>query len=91
MSTNEIAAAVAIIREYTRIKEEAEAIIEAQKAAIREHMTAAALEDISGTDYKISYHTVNGTKLDTANLKKAHPEIYAAYNKPNPYKRLLIS
>ena len=54
-------------------------------------MTAAALEDISGTDYKISYHTVNGTKLDTVNLKKAHPEIYAAYNKPNPYKRLLIS
>ena len=52
MSTNEIAAAVATIREYTRIKEEAEAIIAAAQDELKRHMTEQGTEDLTGTDYK---------------------------------------
>lgn len=90
MSNNEIAAAVATIREYTRIKEEAEAIIEAQKDAIKQHMTAAGVEDISGTDYKITWHLVNKSNFDKKAAEAIHPGIIAACTYPNPYRAFVL-
>lgn len=90
MSTNEITAAVETIREYTRIKEEAEAIIAAAQDAIKAHMDGAGIDTISGTDYKITFKTVNGTKFDKDAAEAIHPGIVAACTLPNPYKRFLL-
>lgn len=90
MSINEIAAAVATIREYTRIKEEAEALISAAQDAIKAHMTDAKTDEISGNDYRITWKTVNGSKLDQKALEAAYPGLIATFTRPNPYRRFLL-
>lgn len=90
MSINEINQEVATIREYTRIKEEAEAMITAAQDKIKEHMKQQETDEINGTDYKITWHTVSATRFDQAQLKKDHPDIAAKYTVPNPYKRFLL-
>lgn len=90
MSINELAAAVATIREYTRIQEEAESIIEAAKDAIKAHMTSAEKDELSGTDYKITWKTVNGTTFDKKAAEAIHPGIIAACTRPNPSRRFIL-
>lgn len=90
MSTSEIAAAVATIREYTRIAEEAQAIIDTARDAIKNHMNAAGLEEISGSDFKITWHTVNGTTFDKKAAEAIHPGIIEACTRPNPSRRFLL-
>lgn len=90
MSTTEISAAVATIREYTRIAEEAQAIIDAARDAIKAHMTEAGKEELTGTDYKITWHTVNGSTFDKKAAEAMCPGIVKACTRPNPYRRLLI-
>lgn len=90
MSINEIAAAVQTIREYTRIQEEAAAMVEAAKDAIKAHMQAAGIEDLAGNDYKITWHTVAGTTFDKKAAEAIHPGIVAACTRPNPSKRFIL-
>lgn len=90
MSTSEITAAVATIREYTRIQEEAAAIIEAAKDAIKAHMTAAGLEELSGNDFHVTWHTVNGTTFDKKAAEAIHPGIIAACTRPSPSRRFVL-
>lgn len=90
MSNNELAQAVATIREYTRIKEEAEAIITAAQDKIKEHMTQQETDTINGTDYKITWKTVNGTKFDSKALEADHPGIIAKYTQQNLYRRFIL-
>lgn len=90
MSINELSAAVATIREYTRIQEEAEAIIEAAKDAIKAHMTNAEKDELSGTDYKITWKTVNSTTFDKKAAEAIHPGIIAACTRPNPSRRFIL-
>lgn len=90
MSINEISAAVATIREYTRIQEEAAAMIEAAKDAIKAHMTSAEKDEISGTDYKITWKTVNTTTFDKKAAEAIHPGIIAACTRPNPSRRFIL-
>ena len=90
MSINEISAAVATIREYTRIQEEATAIIEAAKDKIKAHMASAEKDEISGTDYKITWKTVNTTTFDKKAAEAIHPGIIAACTRPNPSRRFVL-
>jgi len=90
MSTSEIAAAVATIREYTRILEDAQSIIETARDAIKEHMNAAGLEELTGNDFRITWHTVNGTTFDKKAAEAIHPGIIEACTRPNPSRRFLL-
>lgn len=90
MSINEISAAVATIREYTRIQEEAAAIIEQAKDAIKAHLTSAGKDEISGTDYKITWKTINTTTFDKQAAEAIHPGIIAACTRPNPSRRFVL-
>lgn len=90
MSTNEIAEAVETIREYTRIQEEAAAIIDAARDKIKAHLTEIGAEELSGTNYKITWHTVNGTTFDKKAAEALHPGIIAACTRPNPSRRFIL-
>jgi hypothetical protein len=90
MTSTEIRTAVDTIREYTRIQEEASAIIEQARDAIKAHMDAAGLEDLAGTDYRITWHTVNGTTFDKKAAEEIHPGIIAACTRPNPSRRFIL-
>lgn len=59
--------------------------LEAEADAIRDEFKAAMIdsgdETISGTGWKATWKTVTSSRIDTAALKKALPDIAAKYTK----------
>lgn len=79
MSINELTTKVSELRELYRMSEELENMIETIEKAIRDHMTAADLDTVSGPDYKISWKAFTRSGIDTKALKRENPEIAARY------------
>lgn len=79
------------LAQWQRMQEEAAAMVEALKDQIKEHMTAAGLEVLTGEEHKATFKTVSSSRIDTAALKKGHPEIAAAYTKTSETKRFTFA
>ena len=77
------------LRKFDRIREDAEAEAEAIKDRIKAHMNAANVEDLTGTEYRATWHTVNGTTFDKKAAEAIHPGIIASCTRPNQYKKFL--
>lgn len=90
MTSAEIMTAVATIREYTRIQEEAASIISAAQDAIKAHMDAAGLDTLAGTDYKITWRPCTRTTFDKAAAEALHPGIVDACTTSTTYRRFLL-
>lgn len=75
MNINEIFKQLA---EYTRIKEEAEAVVDSLKDEIKAYMTAQGVDTLTGSEHKASYSLVTSSRVDTTALKKQYPDIAAA-------------
>lgn len=84
-------AAAHTIREYTRIKEEAEALITAAQDVIKHAMEEREQDTITGSDYRATWKTINATKFDTAAMEKDFPGMKARYTIPNPYRRFTLN
>lgn len=91
MSINEIASKVAELRELRRMAEELQAEIDTITDAIKEHMSAEGVEEISGTDYKITWKAVTTNRIDGAALKKAYPDIASAFTKTTVSRRFNVA
>lgn len=52
---------------------------------------AAGLEVLTGDEHKATFKTVSSSRIDTAALKKGHPEIAAAYTKTSETKRFTFA
>lgn len=91
MSINEIASKVAELRELRRMAEELQSEIDTITDAIKEHMTAHDTDEISGTDYKITWKPVTRSTIDGAALKKELPEIAARYTKTTTSRRFNVA
>jgi predicted phage-related endonuclease len=89
MSQNEIAAKLRELRELQALIEQAEA--ETIKDALKAHMDAQNVEEISADVYKVRYTTVQGTRLDTAALKKDAPGIYEQYTRKITTRRFTFA
>ena len=79
------------LAQYTRLQEEAAAMVEALKDQIKEHMTAAGLEVLTGDEHKATYKTVTSSRIDTAALRKEHPDMVAQYTKTTETKRFTFA
>lgn len=79
MGINELTAKVNELRELYRMSDELESMIDAIQDEIKNHMNAAGLDTIAGSDYKISYKPGTRSRVDTVKLKKELPEIAARY------------
>lgn len=79
------------LAQYTRLQEEAAAMVEALKDQIKEHMTAAGLEVLTGDEHKATYKTVTSSRINTAALKKEHPDIATQYTKTTETKRFTFA
>lgn len=90
MSINELSTKVNDLRELRRMADELSAEIEALQDSIKEHMTAAGVDTITGTDYKISWKEIKSSRFDTTAFKKENPEIAAAYTKTTIARRFII-
>lgn len=75
MSVNEMESKVKELRELRRMAEELDAEIAAIQDSIKAHMTAEGVDELMGTDYKITWKEIRSNRLDTSALKKAMPEL----------------
>lgn len=85
---NEIFAELA---QYQRLQEEAAAMAEALKDEVKQHMTAAGLDTLTGSEHKATYKTVVSSRIDTTALKKDMPDVATKYTKTTETKRFTFS
>ena len=91
MSISEMDSKVKELRELHRMAEELAAEIDSIQDSIKRHMDAEGVDTISGTDWRVTYKAVNSTRLDTAALKKALPDLAAQFTKPPAARRFCIA
>lgn len=89
MSENQIANKIKAIRELQALIEEAQAEQEALKDELKTHMGAS--EELRAGEYKITYKNVKTSRVDTAALKKAMPDVAAAFTKETTTRRFCVA
>lgn len=89
MSTTELTALCTQYKELQRLREEITAEMETISDTIKTAM--GTTEKLVAGQYKIMYTTVNGSRLDTTKLKKALPEIAAAFTVSTSSRRFTIN
>lgn len=89
MSTNELTSRIRELRELQALIEEATAEAETIKNALKLHMGTA--EELRVGEYKVSWKTVQSSRMDTTALKKAMPDTYAAFCKTTSTRRFCVA
>lgn len=82
---------MAELAQYIRMQEEAAAMVESLKDQLKERMTAAGVESLTGSEHKATYKTVTSSRVDTTALKKDLPEIAARYTKTTTARRFTFA
>ena len=89
MSNPTMEATIHELMELKRLKEELEAEISAAEDAIKAVMGDEEL--LTAGAYKVSWKTFTSSRVDTTALKKALPEVAAAYTKTTTSRRFSIN
>lgn len=89
MSNAEMTAKIAELMDLRRMQDELTAEIDALQDAIKTAMGDA--ETLVSGPYKVTYKPVTSTRIDTAALKKALPNIAAQYSKTTTARRFTIT
>ena len=79
------------LRELRRMREEIDGEINAIVDEIKAEMVAQGTEELAGTDWAATWHTVQSTRLDTKALKRDQPELYALYSVPTVTCRFCLT
>lgn len=91
MSVNEMDGKVKELRELRRMADELAAEIETIQDSIKKHMDAEGVDTINGTDWKVTYKAVTSSRLDTAALKKALPDLAQQFTRSTTSRRFCIA
>lgn len=91
MSTQEIESKVKELRELRRMAEELNAEIEAIQDSIKAEMTARSTEELTGSDWRITWKNVTSSRMDTTALKKELPEIAARFLLKTTTRRFVLA
>ncbi len=79
------------LAQYMRMQEEISQTVETLKDQLKQHMTAAGVDTLSGTEHKASYKAVSSSRIDTAALKRDMPELAQKYTKTTETRRFLFA
>lgn len=88
MSTNEIRAKAAELKELKAMREELDAEIAAIEDEIKAEM--GDREQIVAGPFKIIWQVVSSSRFDSARFKKDYAELAAAYTKTTTARRFVI-
>ena len=88
MNINEIMTELA---QYSRMAAEIAATVDGLKDTIKKYMEENQLETLTGSEHKAIYKTVTSSRIDTAALKKEHPDIATQYTKTTETKRFTFA
>ena len=89
MSTQEIERKIRLLREMQRMAEEAQAEADALKDEIKAYMGDS--EELYAGEYKVTWKPVESSRIDTAALKKAMPQIAEAFTKTTTTRRFIVA
>ena len=89
MSTQEIERKIRLLREMQRMAEEAQAEADALKDEIKAYMGDS--EELYAGEYKVTWKPVESSRIDTAALKKALPELAAQFTNTATTRRFCIA
>ena len=89
MDINEMESKARELRQLQALIEEAQQEAEALKDAIKAAMGDA--ETVTAGEYKITWKNVTSSRIDTGALKKAMPEIAAAFTKETTVRRFCVA
>ena len=89
MSTNEMERKARELRQLQALIEEAQQEAEALKDAIKTAMGDA--ETITAGEYKITWKSVTNARIDTRALRKALPDVAAAFTKETTVRRFCVA
>ena len=89
MSINEMESKAREVRQLQSLIEEAQAEAEALKDAIKAAMGDS--ESIQAGEYKITWKPVKSSRIDTAALKKALPDVAERFTKETTIRRFTVA
>ena len=89
MSMNELTAKIRELRELQALIDEAQQEAEAIKDAIKAHM--GDTDKLRAGEYKVTWKPVTSSRIDTTALRKAMPDIAAAFTRETTTRRFLIA
>ena len=79
------------IRELTRMKAEIEKELTAAQDKIKAEMTAQDVDELCGTDYRVTWKTVTSNRIDTTALKRQRPDIAELFTTESVTRRFLVA
>lgn len=91
MSINEMDSKIKELRELRRMADELAAEMETIQDSIKAHMDTEGVDTISGTDWRVTYKAVTSSRIDTAALKKALPDVVERFSKTTTARRFCIA
>ena len=89
MSINEMEAKARELRQLQALIDEAQAEAEALKDAIKAAMGDS--ESIQAGEYKITWKAVTSSRIDTAALKKALPDVAERFTRETTTRRFCVA
>ena len=89
MSINEMEAKCRELRQLQNLIEEAQAEAEAIRDAIKAAMGDS--EAVQAGEYKITWKPVTSSRIDASALKKALPDVAAAFTKTTTVRRFTVA
>ena len=91
MDDRQINDQLAQLRRYKRETEDLKEKIAAIEAAVKAEMEAREVEEITTENYRVTWKSVTGVRLDAKALKAERPEIYDRYAVATQSRRFLVS
>ena len=92
MNRNELQNKVNDLRELRRMADELEAEISAIQDSIKNYMTAAGVDEINGTDFKVTWKNVTSQRFDkTAMIQTFGQDCYNGFCKPVTIRRFCVA
>lgn len=91
MGTMELDSRIKELRELRRMADEINAEIEMITDGIKAEMQARNTDTLTGIDWKVTWKEVVSSRIDTTALKKAMPEIAAAFTKSSTSRRFNLT
>lgn len=79
------------LRELRRMADELAAAIDTIQDAIKAEMTAAGVDVLTGSDWKAVWKPITTSRIDTAALKKALPDLAAQFTKTSTVRRFSVA
>lgn len=89
MSTHEIESKARELRQLQALIEEAQAEAESIKDALKAFMGAS--EELKAGEYKLTWKTVKSSRIDSTALRKALPDVAAAFTTETTVRRFCVA